>query len=51
MVAHYLDVAKPKTPQSRIERLEDQSFIPVNPMPAHEFDAMLEGMGLTTGKP
>jgi hypothetical protein len=51
MVAHYLDVAKPKTPQSRIERLEDQSFVPVNHMPAQEFDALLDSMGLTTGKP
>ena len=51
MVAHYLGAANPKTPESRIERLEDQNFIPVNPMPSHEFDAMLDSMGLTTGKP
>lgn len=49
MVANYLGVANPKTPVSRIERLEDQPFIPVNPLPAHEFDALLESMGLPTG--
>ena len=52
MVAHYLGAANPKTPESRIERLEDQSFIPVNHVPSQEFDALLESMGLTmTGKP
>ncbi|MEQ1663171.1 MAG: hypothetical protein ABL877_10805 [Thiobacillus sp.] len=51
MVAHYLGAAKPKTPESQIERLEDQDFIPVNRMPAHEFDALLETIGLPTGTP
>lgn len=52
MVAHYLGAANPKTPESRIERLEDQSFIPVNHVPSQEFDALVESMGLTmTGKP
>lgn len=51
MVANYLGAANPKTPESRIERLEDQNFIPVNHLPAHEFDALLETMGLTTGAP
>lgn len=49
LVANYLGAANPKAPESRIERLEDQNFIPVNAMPAHEFDALLETMGLPIG--
>jgi hypothetical protein len=51
MVANYLGAANPKKPETQIERLEDQDFIPVNHLPAHEFDALLETMGLPTGKP
>lgn len=51
MVAQYLGFAKPKVEESRVERLEDQPYLPVNAMPSPEFDAMLASMGLPTGQP
>ena len=50
MVAHYFGFAKPeKQEAARVERLEDQSFLPVNAVPSAEFDAMLKSMGLPSG--
>ena len=49
MVAHYLGMAKPPEVETRIERLEDQSFIPTQAMPSEAFDAMLKSMNLPIG--
>lgn len=48
LAAHYLGAVKPRREAQRIERLEEQTFIPTTALPSAEFDALLAAMRLPT---
>lgn len=50
VVAHYLGFAKPRISAERIERLEEQTYIPARSLDSESFDALLVSMRLPVTK-
>jgi len=51
MVAHYLGAAKPRAAADRVQRLDEQTFIPTQGLTSKAFDDLLASMQLPVTKP